>query len=411
MKKYLSISNIKTQQVASLYSATVLQTLFGLAISIIVTRSLTPANYGNYSYLVNLTSFVLVILSTGHFVSMSMVLARRNDDEARRNLLGTGLIITFVVSLIFVGIIYVFSFFQDLLFQDKIGGTIRSLAFLLILFPFQTFLENVLMGLNNIHALSILRVLPKILYILMLGLLTKYSKITYFSAYTVLLLSSYLVYILIIYSLKPKFSNILEDFVYLESENKKYGYQVYLGSLAAVASSYLCALSISYFTNNTDLGFFNLALVVSTPLILLPGVVATTFFEKFASIQMIPERLIFMTAAMSLVSYGVFVLLIDKVIIFFYTTNYLRAVSLAYILGLGMIIHGMGDVFNRFLCAKGKGREVRNGAFVSGGVNVAAFLILVPLFSSLGASIARLMLGVSYFTAMYLYYRASISKT
>ena len=83
----------------------------------------------------------------------------------------------------------------------------------------------------------------------------------------------------------------------------------------------------------------------------------------------------------------------------------MESVSLAYILGIGMIIHGFGDFFNRYLCAKAKGKEVRNGAFITGAVNIISFLILVPFFSGTGAAIVRLLVGIAYLTTMFLAYK------
>jgi O-antigen/teichoic acid export membrane protein len=192
---------------------------------------------------------------------------------------------------------------------------------------------------------------------------------------------------------------------HIEAENKKYGFHVYLGSLSNVATAYLCTLSIGYFANNIQLGFFVLALTISAPLSLLPNVIATTFFKNFADMERIPDKLIGYTIALCAVSYVVFALCLKKVVIFLYSTNYMESLNIAYILGLGMIIHGLGDMFNRFLCAKARGKDVRNGAFIEGGVNILAILLLVPIFRGTGAAMTRLLASIAYLMAMYLYYR------
>jgi O-antigen/teichoic acid export membrane protein len=395
----------KSRQVMVLYSGVILQTVLGVITSVIITRTLKPEQYGHYSYLTNLVNLVLMILSTGHFVSISMMLAQSENETKKRSLLGTSLLVSLILGLVFVLIIFVFSFFQDRFFHDKLGSTIRQLSIFVLFFPLQTYLENVLMGLNHIGSLSLQRVLPKVFYLTALFLFVRFGQLNYFSAFILLLLTSYIVYVFQVIRLKPAFTNIRKNLRLIESENNRYGFHVYLGALAGVATTYLCALSISYFANNKDLGFYNLALVVSGPLILLPNVVATTYFKNFANMNAIPKKLIIYTSGLALTTYILFVLLIKKVVLILYSVDYLPSVSLTYILGIAFIIHGFGDIFNRFLCAKAKGKSVRNGAFITGAVNVIVFLTIVPILSSTGAAITRLMVAVTYFMSMFIAYK------
>ena len=395
----------KSSQAMVLYIGTVLQLLLGVVTSVVVTRALKPEQYGNYSYVLNLASFVLLIVSTGHFVSISMMLAQSHDDKHTRSLLGTSLLVTLLLSCLFSSIIFFFSFFQDYLFRDKIGYSIRLLALPLFLFPLQTYLESVLMGLNRIHALSAQRAIPKAFYIVALFLYMRFASLGFLSAFCLMLLALYVVYAVQVVNLKPTFDNISANLRHITSENKRYGFHVYVGSLANVATTYLCTLSVSYFGDNTKLGFFNLALTLSIPLGLLPNVVATTFFKSFADMNRVPIKVVSYTLGLSLCSYLVFICLLKKVVFLLYSADYAKSVPLAIILGLGMIIQGLGDVFNRFLCAKARGKQVRNGAFVAGAVNVGAILVLVPAFGGTGAAVTRVLAGSVYFAAMYLYYR------
>ena len=391
-------------QVIELYGSTILQLLLGIVVSIIVARALKPEQYGHYSYLSKVFYLVVLIISTGHFVSMSKMLANSHDERVNRELLGTCLLLTGVLSILYSIGIFFYSFFQDAFFQDKLGSVIRIFSIVVIMYPVQHYLENVLMGLNRIRELALVRTLPRILYVLSLAVFVTYMELTYTVALILLLTTSYVIDIFQICRLRPLFSNIRHHWKQLSSENHQYGIHVYWGSLAGVASINLCALSISYFSGNKEFGYYNLALSVSEPLMLLPNVIATTLFRKFADMEMIPAIVIRSTLALSAVSYILFFLFVNKLIILLYSRDYEPSIFLTYILGFGAIVHGLGDVYNRFLCAKGKGKEVRNGAFISGFVAVTAFLILVPLLNSLGAAIARLTVAVCYLSAMFFFY-------
>ena len=97
-------------------------------------------------------------------------------------------------------------------------------------------------------------------------------------------------------------------------------------------------------------------------------------------------------------------MILKKAVVLVYSKEYLSSVPLAYILGIAMIIHGFGDIFNRFLCAKAKGKEVRDGAMIAGVVNIIAFLVLVPMLSNLGAALSRLLVSSIYCGSMYWWY-------
>jgi Na+-driven multidrug efflux pump len=74
------------------------------------------------------------------------------------------------------------------------------------------------------------------------------------------------------------------------------------------------------------------------------------------------------------------------------------------IIAIGSAIHGMGDYFNRFLGAHGQGKQLRNGAFVVGAVNILGYFILIKFFGIDGAAITKLAAGLIYCSMMIFYY-------
>ena len=79
-------------------------------------------------------------------------------------------------------------------------------------------------------------------------------------------------------------------------------------------------------------------------------------------------------------------------------------VPLAYYTSIGAIFHGLGDFFNRFLAAHGKGKQLRNSNFQIGIVNLLGYILLVDIFGVYGAAITRLLAGIVYFSIMLFYY-------
>ena len=74
-------------------------------------------------------------------------------------------------------------------------------------------------------------------------------------------------------------------------------------------------------------------------------------------------------------------------------------------MAIGQVLHGFGDFVNRFLGAHGKGKELRNGAFVVGTFIIAGSLTLIPTFGALGAIFTKVIADGLYCGMMCYYYR------
>ncbi len=60
-----------------------------------------------------------------------------------------------------------------------------------------------------------------------------------------------------------------------------------------VASNYLAGITLGVFNeDNTEVGFYTLALTVTTPLSTLPAIIGTTYFKQFATQPCIPSKVL-----------------------------------------------------------------------------------------------------------------------
>ncbi|MHA1344071.1 MAG: lipopolysaccharide biosynthesis protein [Promethearchaeota archaeon] len=140
------------------------------------------------------------------------------------------------------------------------------------------------------------------------------------------------------------------------------------------------------------------------PLTMLPSAVGTTFFKDFTNRNSIPKKASVFTLIGSISSLLIFVMLIKKVILLLYSPAYEAVVPLVYIVAPGCMFHGIGDYINRFLGAHGKGKELRNGAFVVGISNILGYTVLVYMFGTKGAAITKMTSGLIYCCMMYFFY-------
>jgi O-antigen/teichoic acid export membrane protein len=270
---------------------------------------------------------------------------------------------------------------------------------------FHNYIDQTAQGDNQIGLLSLARLLPYLVYV-PIGYLV-YSTYGATSDKMVLLQWGIYtaVYLVIIIATKPLFRHLKPVWKDLNDENKRYGIQLYIGSLVMVSTNYLAGISLGYFNeDNSEVGFYTLALTVTTPLAALPAIVGTTYFKKFATQPAIPQKVIIATVGLTFTSCILFILLIHPVVEFLYTDSYAIVGTYASILSVGYCIHGLGDMFNRYLCSHGQGASVRNASIANGVFKLLGYTLLVWLFNTNGAIATTIICDVVYFSCLIYYY-------
>lgn len=399
------IKKRRTKQVSSLYASMVLGIIVGIAVSVINTRLLGPERYGDLKFLQNLFTFVVTFLTLGIFVSGARLLAQKKNEPVKLQLIGNLLLLASAISVLLIVALFIISFFEERIFNNELGKIIRIFSPLLFVFPFQLCLQNIMQGDNRIYELSVFQITPSILYIIGAIAFNYFVPLSLTSALATQLLAFVILIVIMIIHFKPKFVNVKKNLSIIWRENRTYGLQVYIGILAGVASAKLGGLSIGYFIDNTNVGFFSLALTTAMPLTMIPNAMGTTFFKDFANKDSIPKKATIVTLVLSLVALLFFFLIIKKVILLLYSAEYSAVVPLAYLASIGCIADGFGNYINRFLGAHGKGRELRNSAFAVGVSNVLGYISLVYVFGVKGAAITKTISGLIYCSMMYYFYK------
>jgi O-antigen/teichoic acid export membrane protein len=393
------------KQVVMLYASTLTGVFLGVLSSIVNTRFLDPADYGDVRYVQNIINFVTTFLLFGYFLSGARLMALSDDRDYVGRVKGMMIIILAGACLVLCLAMPISSF----LHSDK-----PQVAWLLLLsMPvcfsplFHNYIDQTAQGDNQIGLLSLARLLPFLVYV-PIGYLV-YSTYGATSDRMVLLQWGIysVVYLIIIIATKPLFHHLKPIWKSLNEENKRYGIQLYIGSLVMVSTNYLAGISLGYFNeDNSEVGFYTLALTVTTPLAALPAIVGTTYFKKFATQPSIPRKVIMATVGLTIATCIIFILLIHPVVEFLYTDRYAIVGTYASILSIGFCIHGLGDMFNRYLCSHGQGVSVRNASIANGVFKLLGYTFLVWLFNTNGAIATTIICDIIYFGCLiYSYIR------
>lgn len=405
-------NNKNSRQVIVLYISTLAGVLVGMLVSILNTRNLAPSEYGDVRYVNNIIQMLSGIFLFGYFVTGSRLLAIAKDKEEAAQIKGgliaiLGLTVALMMTcMVACGLIHHYVLHRD--FAWLFYTVIPVCGSVLLL----NYMNTSAQGDNSIYSIAAARLLPSACY---LGIAYFIYKQFGASNWLMLVLQNGIAFIIlsvIIWYNKPSFKNLKQTFKALRQENKSYGLQVYYGSLANVSVQYIAGITLGMFAlDNTNVGFYSLALTVTGPLALLPSIIGTTYFKRFAHENCISRRILLSTFSLSLISLIGFVVLIFPVVGLLYDERYSKVALYACLLAIGFTFHGLGDVFNRFLGAHGQGKPLRNGAFISGVIALIGYTIGVCYYDIWGALFTRIITSLTYFTSMIVFYFVFINKT
>ena len=402
----------QNKQVVVLYSSTFLSVAVGVMVSVLNTRSLNPEGYGDYQYVHNIINFIAGFLLFGYFISGSRLLSITESEKERRKIRGGMIAILFVAS-IALSIILVITGLVYGVFLNK--ETDAYLLFWSILIGPNILLINYInttaQGDNHIIRMAVARLLPSVIYLVIAYFIYKAFGAT---PLRMLLLQGFIaliVYITIILTTKPDFNGLKETFKLINNENKAYGFDVYVGSVANVALAYLGTIALGLINpNNTMVAFFTLAVTISAHLQMLPSIIGTVYFRRFAHESKISDKVMWGTIGVTGISFICYVILIHPLVGFLYDASYSIVSIYASFIAVGMCIQGFADMINRFLGSHGKGKEIRNSAFISGILQVFGNTVLVYLFDINGAIIAKILGPLGMGVSLLIYYNRYIKS-
>ena len=402
--------NTRTRQVAGLFFVNIIGIPIGIITSIVVTRYLGAEGYGDFQFIQSVFGFAVLIFTFGFFQAGNRALVLNNDKQKAKEYYGVELVITgglFIVMSLFL-LLYAL---YDSNIQDK-GLT----HFLLFVIPFGwvflllRYFETLLQADNRIRLLAQLRLYPKVGFLIMTGSLYfifRHMEIDRLAlVMSFYIATEFVVYLIILLKLKISFKNFNKRLNEIWNYNKSFGLNVYLGSVFAVGFAQLTQILISYFgVDNSGVGFYTLAITFTLPLTFIPNTIATTHYKDFSTSKNIPRKLFLITLILSLLSLVGLWLIVPPFVNYFYGIEFSSVASLNFIVSFGVIAHGFGDFFNRYLGANGQGKTLRNTSIYVGISMMLFNLLFIPQWGETGAAYAKLITGFIYLGIIFAQYK------
>ncbi len=398
------------KQAITLYSVNVLGIPLSIVSSVIITRFLGPSSYGDFKFLFNIFNLAVVVFSFGFFQAANRALVLNKSPQKAREYYGAELIIVAMLFFVMAVSLLIYSYFDKNINEKGLFTLFNYLLPFTWIFLLVHFFEVLFQADNKIKLLAKSRLYPQLAFFLSILIIylvfLSYKGNKLILVWFFFITTQILVFLYIIFKIKPSLKNlkirIKEIFFY----NKTYGFNVYLGSICAVGFSQLTGILISYFSNNNSgVGYFSLAMTVAAPLSFIPNVIATTHYKDFSTRTKIPAKIQWVTFLVSFSALFLILILVAPFINILYGNKFKPVISLTYVVSFGVILNGLADFLNRFLGSHGKGKELRNSSIIVGFSLLILNLIFIPNFGETGAAYTLLISGLIYFLCMLWFYK------
>jgi O-antigen/teichoic acid export membrane protein len=397
-------------QAAGFAGGSLLANAFAVVATALLTRNLGTSEFGSYAFGVSLLFFVALFFEFGLFFPAARVAAVANGRE-QREVVGAALLLYIPVGAAFSLTVFGLSFWVDDLFHVEAGHALRVVAGAAFAFPFVIVLQQLAQGVDRLHIASAATATAQGLLVALLALYLSLGG--GLSATTSLLLRSFALLLASTAAaiwLRPVFGAAQRWMRELVRQAREYGFQVFVGRVLSIGTYNMDVLLLGLWTSSRSVGLYALAGSLALASGLPVTGMASALFAQMARAPVISRRWLmvatFVGAACALAVW----LLAEPVIRIFFSARYVAAASLILPLALAQFVRGITGVYNAFLSAHGRGRELRNAGLVLTLSNLVFNFALIPPFGAKGAAWASLLALAANLLAHAMFYRSAYGR-
>jgi O-antigen/teichoic acid export membrane protein len=410
------ISNLTTRELKQtivLLTARVCTIGLGVIVSVLNTHILQPKQFGQFVFITNITNTLQLVFSPGVFLTGSRAVAASTLSVGRKKKLIGGLVIILcLVSVMHTGLVYAWSFVNDFFFHNQLSSTLRLVSLFVFIYPAQALINNLLQGLNSISLLAAFMVIPYLLYATCLSVAHFLFKVD-LSLFNVLLFNyaSFALTIAFIFIyLKPDFSKGLRSTLLLFRINRDFGSYLFYSTILVSGVTYLVNYIIAFVAGTTEFGYYALAFTLAYPMSLLPATFGVVLFKKAVSEGAYTRQQQITTISVSVLIFILYMLLLDPVFTILYPSSFQKTKTLVIFLALASLMQGLGEFYNKFAIAKGKGKEIFYSSILTGAIFLSLVAALLPLWGIEGVLISQLASSALYLSTMYFLFQKENKK-
>ena len=365
--------------------------------------ALPDVAFGRFRFFVAVLVLTHFLFGAGFFISAARLGAFREGDRFRK-LVGCILTLSVPLGAVYLGFLLVAALVANqsdkVYFEPTLLPAILFSPAILVHYG----LSELCIGANRINLLGLLRCVPYGLNMLVILVLEVLGLLTYSRAALSYTASFFLTVLLVSVLLRPRFADIRQTLRDIR-QHAKFGLDIYLARVIAVGVYKLDAPLIAFFLDFAECGYYALARDLVMPLTLVGQTFASTRYKSYARLPAIPKRHCRAIHALALAAALVPVFMGGGLMQLIYPNKPTVFFWMLQILGLRVFFQFAYPLYNMYLYARGHGRLLRYASLVSSSVNLAVYLVLIPLFGILGATWADVLVCAAFYFYLSFGYR------
>lgn len=377
----------------------------GLAVIAVLTRAFSVTDFGTYSFIVSVILFLSIFFDFGLSSSGTRLIAFADVEAAFRRRTAAIILSSFAVGLLFAGVFASISFLVDPVFKTSVGHILLLTAPLMIVFPMQEVVIAICRGSNRIEFLSLFTILPRILYLGLLGLVMYRGPINITFAVVTMLIGILLSILTAVLHFKPQLAKLSREFSLLKKEIREFGLDIYYGRIIDGLTNGVDRMTIAFFHSVVPLGFYTIASMMVSPISMFSRSIGVSAYKRFTEVQFISGKILFGNLLWCVAGSVALVLACEVLIPVFFTNKYAPALDVLPWLALGGALAALNVPYTTFLSAQRQGKAIKVMSITTSSLNLLLNLILIPFYSLHGAAIALICsYGLNFAMNLYYYY-------
>jgi O-antigen/teichoic acid export membrane protein len=377
----------------------------------LLARSLGPDDFGAYALAVAFLAFAANFFDFGLFLPAARLAASTAGHE-RQRVLGASLLTYLPIGLAFSITVFFFSFAVESWLSAESGQALRIVAPLAFAYPFLQVALQLSQGVDRLHISSFTTIIGQALFVVLVLAAVDVLASVNISLSVALRVFSYLVAgIAFAIWIRPRFRGARRYFRPILRHTRAYGFSAYVGRILSIGTYNMDTLMLAAFADALSVGYYVLAGTIAYVSGLPVLGMSTALFTRMTKQNRIDRRWLVAAWGVGIATVVVASVLAYPFIEIVFSASYLPAAALVLPLALAQMVRGVTTVYNQYLAAHARGRELRNAAIVLTISNVVLNFALIPPFGAMGAAWASVLALVVNLVAHVVYYRQSLADT
>lgn len=398
------MKNIKDKlPIILVYLSKVINSGLSFVITYIITIKLvSPEIFGMYSFVITIATYLALFIGFGFNDALMNILINTVDKKKIKQICGLG----YLMNLGF-GWIYSIVFFIVMLFINDINVNLIIIlaAQGLIL---NDFLNRVAVALKKTYMIATNLLLINSTVVILFLFMDSKSYVLYLSIY----FSCYLIYthILFLFTIKPQFENINENFKSVWIKVKQYGFNVYIGRVSSMGTYDMDKLMLKGYAPIQFVGYYNLGLSFTNIITMFSDAIMSVKMRDLGKKDRISRKILTINFLWLLIVSMIFATVGKIIFLYIFGEKYIEVANNFKLFAILAFFRGLFIPFNYFFAVKGYGKYLRNTAFILTGSNIFFNILLIPKYQLQGAIYATIISLIIDNIAYYYYYNKSIKK-